>query len=934
MAEDESLQRETLLKRRRSGASPEKKLPQTVQVLIEEEEPEEPEEPQPSFGHDGYDGYELRLEKLQSLGSSRAILSVDFALVTLEQKEVPTWKLVTAGQDGCVKIWALPLPSPSQSDTVSPRWLCTVKHEAAVNCARWAPDGRMIASCDAEAALLVWAPGVGNLHLLQDLKAPEPWHRHCLLRGHQGEVCDVSWHPKLHPDFTLASCSHDGSVRLWSVPRVELTAILRPESSESGYIKGVAFDPLGQFLACMSDGKQLAAMLYQSPEENDRGRAGGAGGASGWEEVPINQAPWAKPGQMSAVNFRRPCWDPLGESVVFPFGEHKKSPLSTCRFYSVLFTAPWKTPKLYRGHKKHVAVVRFCPIVFAKVAKGAEELAVVLALGCMDGMLSLWLSSHPVPILILKDLVDENCFITDIAWTADASALVYSSSGGVGSISISWKRILPGFTPWTLDEVLRWRSQRHLHITQPSWDLPTTHSLKVPAELGRLSAQSPNSRYFVEDPELRRSLEGLEWSSKEGQLGQLGHGGIRPSVNKVLDVNSCCERQKLLKSWHSRTMPKTCSPSPPTFAWSIEDDNMPADGVDRRILRIEPTSGSCRVSSKSEGGLWQISVERVVLAKLQGPSVVLVVESAVQSTRWQLLILASQSGRLRSPPLVLKACPGKLQLAKNGSLLLLLDIFGLTMWQLPELPGAPSLLLRTCPVPNGYHDLANMGVLSTSGRQLPYVRRRGKGHVLLFHHGTKSWLTVNWKLLQKVMSLQHREDAFCTWPDASKRRGLPSTPQKGGPFGHLALKAVRQVLPWSPGLLDLLLELGLFAVEEDLPGLLSELQAALAKVLDDAAADSLPPETKEVTLARSPSASLVMALKDTPVAELRSTASQLQMLLSNLRAAEATEQSSKTVQSEGIQSMRKEMQESMAKKQQLQSLRRKALIMTCTVTSG
>ena len=27
----------------------------------------------------------------------------------------------------------------------------------------------------------------------QDLKAPEPWHRHCLLRGHQGEVCDVAW---------------------------------------------------------------------------------------------------------------------------------------------------------------------------------------------------------------------------------------------------------------------------------------------------------------------------------------------------------------------------------------------------------------------------------------------------------------------------------------------------------------------------------------------------------------------------------------------------------------------------------------------------------------------------------------------------------------------------------------------------------------------
>lgn len=61
------------------------------------------------------------------------------------------WKLVTAGQDGCVKLWAVPLPKPSQKTLRRPRWLCTMKHEAAVNCARWSPTGRMIASCDAEA---------------------------------------------------------------------------------------------------------------------------------------------------------------------------------------------------------------------------------------------------------------------------------------------------------------------------------------------------------------------------------------------------------------------------------------------------------------------------------------------------------------------------------------------------------------------------------------------------------------------------------------------------------------------------------------------------------------------------------------------------------------------------------------------------------------
>lgn len=77
---------------------------------------------------------------------------VDFAFATPElEKDVPVWKLVTAGQDGCVKLWALPLASPESTSSIHPRWLCTMKHEAAVNCARWSPTGKMIASCDAEA---------------------------------------------------------------------------------------------------------------------------------------------------------------------------------------------------------------------------------------------------------------------------------------------------------------------------------------------------------------------------------------------------------------------------------------------------------------------------------------------------------------------------------------------------------------------------------------------------------------------------------------------------------------------------------------------------------------------------------------------------------------------------------------------------------------
>lgn len=211
----------------------------------------------------------------------------------------------------------------------------------------------------------------------------------------------------MHPDFTIASCSHDGTIRLWSVPRAEMSAILKAE----GGPKGVAFDPLGRFLASMSDGsdgshKQITATLWQSPEDFPTG-GNEKVETAGWQQVQINQEPWAKPGLLSAtVNFRRPSWDPLGQSVVYPFGEHKKSPLSTCRFYAAHFAAPWKTPRLYRGHKQHVAVARFCPTVFGSQASANEALTgvtAVLALACMDGMLSIWLSNHPVPLLVLKD---------------------------------------------------------------------------------------------------------------------------------------------------------------------------------------------------------------------------------------------------------------------------------------------------------------------------------------------------------------------------------------------------------------------------------------------------------------------------------------------------------------------------------------------------
>ncbi|OLQ01731.1 Protein HIRA [Symbiodinium microadriaticum] len=261
----------------------------------------DPAPPQPSSS--SRRGAKVSLEKLRDVRhGAHAILSVDFApsSAALDTRGQKAWKLITAGQDGKVKVWSLSMAQPS----ALPRLLVTMKHEAPVACARWSPDAMMIASCDAEATLMVWAPGPGHGNVevpaAQPGEVAEYWHRKCFLPGHEGEICDVSWHPNLHPDFTLASCSHDGTIRLWSLPVGELCTVLRLPGESAGYVKGVAFDPLGRYLATMSDGTGAAsrphATLFECPDAVGAGRS-----ADGWRLVPLSQEPWAKPGPLMAA---------------------------------------------------------------------------------------------------------------------------------------------------------------------------------------------------------------------------------------------------------------------------------------------------------------------------------------------------------------------------------------------------------------------------------------------------------------------------------------------------------------------------------------------------------------------------------------------------------------------------------------------------------
>jgi WD40 repeat protein len=418
--------------------------------------------PQESESQNLFQSLTLSIGTLEGVThKGHSVLSLDFAA------QLDPVRLVTASQDGSVKVWGLDMAERS-GDKAAPKCTCLStmeEHLAPVNCIRWSADSLFIASGDAEAALIVWMRG-SNAARWGKAKDLEPWRRKWTLTGHEGEVCDLAWHPWMHPRFNLASGSSDGSVRLWNVHRGEVTAVLR--SADAISIKGVAFDPLGQFLAAMADVSNSSsserALLWESPDDSS------TSARQQWSAVPLATQAWSKPRFLEVSMLclsRRPSWDPLGQSIVFPFGDFARNENSTPKYFGVLFERNcWKTPMRYRGHEQMISTVRFSPIVFGE--SGDQKLATMMcALASTNGVLSIWSLDRAWPLFTGVGLVTGQDFITDMCWLHDGNVLAFScNSGAICFLALSSAGAFSKHR-WSKAQMQRWRRHRYLELEQP-----------------------------------------------------------------------------------------------------------------------------------------------------------------------------------------------------------------------------------------------------------------------------------------------------------------------------------------------------------------------------------------------------------------------------------------------------------------------------------
>lgn len=180
-------------------------------------------------------------------------------------------RFATAGQDHQVKLWALkPVVNiEAERDESEPQLLATLGgHLGAVNCVRWSVDGVLLASGSDDHLVMIWrqaAAGEAAGSAPFGSRAPPPterWRCVLTLSGHTGDVVDVSWSPAGH---RLASVSLDNSVRIWSVecaiaggarlggPHQLITSL----DGHCGMVKGVAWDPIGRYVASQGDDKAV-----------------------------------------------------------------------------------------------------------------------------------------------------------------------------------------------------------------------------------------------------------------------------------------------------------------------------------------------------------------------------------------------------------------------------------------------------------------------------------------------------------------------------------------------------------------------------------------------------------------------------------------------------------------------------------------------------
>ncbi|KAK9110427.1 hypothetical protein Sjap_018487 [Stephania japonica] len=339
--------------------------------------------------------------------------------------------LATGGSDYDIKIWLVnPCDEQRNVPTVSYQNSLSY-HGSAVNVLRFSPFGDQLASGADGGELIIWK--------LHSTDVGQAWKVLKTLSFHRKDVLDLQWSTD---GAFLISGSVDNSCIIWDMNKGSVHQIL---DGHLHYVQGVAWDPLGQYVASLSSDRTCRIYLNkpQSKPKNPKVMNFVLHNVIMKTELSASDSK-AAPTKSYLFHdetlpsfFRRLAWSPDGSFLLAPAGSCKFSPtsdsISTTYIFSRKDLSRQCRPAIYLpAAGKPVIAVRFCPVIFSlrgPKPAGLFKLSyrLVFAVATLNS-LCIYDTENEAPIAVLAGLHYEA--ITDVAWSPDAKYLALSSQDG------------------------------------------------------------------------------------------------------------------------------------------------------------------------------------------------------------------------------------------------------------------------------------------------------------------------------------------------------------------------------------------------------------------------------------------------------------------------------------------------------------------------
>ncbi|OCF32185.1 protein HIR1 [Kwoniella heveanensis BCC8398] len=340
-------------------------------------------------------------------------------------------RLATGGLvDHKVKIWStLPiLDSEAEQDEANHKLLCTMAaHTGPVLAVRWAHHGRYLATGSDDQVVMIWGidPAGGGRLWGSEEENYENWKALTRLAGHAADVVDLAWS---RDDSMLASVGLDSKVCIWDGQSFRR---LRELDLHQGFVKGVCWDPVGNFLATQSDDKTVKVWNTED-----------------WSLVQSV----SKPFETSPQNtfFRRLSWSPDGAFIAA--SNAMNGPVFVA---AVIEREGWASDISFVGHENTIQVAAFNPRLFFRKEDepGRATASCMLALGANDFSISIWRNTLHKPLAVLKNVFTND--LLDLCWSNDGYQLYGSSAdGSIVAISFTPDEFPELGAPEATDKVL------------------------------------------------------------------------------------------------------------------------------------------------------------------------------------------------------------------------------------------------------------------------------------------------------------------------------------------------------------------------------------------------------------------------------------------------------------------------------------------------